>query len=167
MHEIATKIAERFPSAFVDAVEEFGDLVIRIRRDGVEPVCRFLHDEPDMAFDHLTTVTSIDWQEDADRFEVVYQLYSIRWNRRLRVKARIPEEDCAVASVSGIWRGAAFPEREVYDLMGIRFTGHPDLRRIFLPEDYDGHPLRKDYPTEGKGWRDTFEFLPTIEPEGT
>ncbi len=165
MNEIAKKIAERFPSAFVDSSEDFGELVIRIRREAVAEVCRFLHDEPDLAFDHLITVTSIDWMEDVDRFEVVYQLYSIRWNRRVRLKARVPEEDCAIASVSCIWRGAAFPEREVFDLMGIRFAGHPDLRRIFLPDDYDGHPLRKDYPLEGKGWRDTFEFLPIIEPE--
>ncbi|MBA3754165.1 MAG: NADH-quinone oxidoreductase subunit C, partial [Nitrospira sp.] len=88
---------------------------------------------------------------------VVYQLLSLPHRRRIRLKARVTEDVPNIASVTGIWKGAEFMEREVYDLMGIIFVGHPDLRRILLPEDYEeGHPLRKDFPTEGRGWRSSF-----------
>jgi NADH-quinone oxidoreductase subunit C len=104
----------------------------------------------------------VDWPESKERFEMVYEFYSIRRRQRIRLKARVTEEDCTIDSVVGIWKGAEFMEREVYDMMGIRFNHHPDLRRILLPEEYDeGYPLRKDFPLVGKGWRDTFEFLPS------
>ncbi len=162
-HPIAERIRGEFPEIFLDAGQAFGELTIRIRREGIEPVCRFLHDDSDLAFEHITDICSVDYPEDDERFEVIYHFFSIRHARRIRLKARVPEEDCRVKSVTGIWKGANFLEREVYDLMGIEFEGHPDHRRILLTDDFDGFPLRKDFPTEGKGWRTTFEFIPRIE----
>ena len=127
-------------------------------------LARFLHDAPDASFDHLTDICSVDYPEDRQRFEVVYHLHSLSHHRRLRVKARLSEDDPTIASVTSVWKGAEFLEREVYDMMGIRFSGHPDLRRILLPEDYaEGYPLRKDFPTEGRGWRSQFEFIPRLD----
>jgi|GEM_PF-6091236 len=98
-----------------------------------------------------------------ERFEVVWEFYSIRKRHRIRLKTRAPESDCVVDSLTDIWKGADFMEREVYDMMGIRFRNHPDLRRILMPDDYtEGYPLRKDFPLRGKGWRDTFDFLDEV-----
>jgi len=163
MHSIAEKIKGRFPDEFVEAREHRGQLAVTVRKDRIVEVCRFLHDDPELAFNHITDVTAVDYPNDEERFEVVYHFYSIPKNQRIRLKARVREEDGTIDSVAGIWRGANFMEREVYDLMGIRFNGHPDLRRILLTDDFEGHPLRKDYPVEGRGWRNTFEFLPKSE----
>lgn len=162
MHSIAQKIKERFPDEFVEAKEYRGQLAVTVKKDRIVEVCRYLHDDPELAFDHITDVTAVDYPNDEERFEVVYHFYSIPKNHRIRLKARVQEEDCAIDSVTGIWQGANFMERETYDLMGITFKGHPDPRRILLTDDFEGHPLRKDYPVEGKGWRNTFEFLPKI-----
>lgn len=159
MHPVAQKIAERFPQAFLEAREYRGELTVVVKREQIVEIARFLHDEPGLGFDHLSDICSVDHPDREERFEVVYQLNSIHRRHRLRLKASVPEDDGVIDSVCPIWRGANFLEREVYDLMGIRFRGHPDLRRIFLPEDFDGHPLRKEYPADGKGWRNTFEFL--------
>jgi NADH/F420H2 dehydrogenase subunit C len=166
MHPIAEKIKEQFPEEFREAKEYRGQLAVTVRKERIKEICRFLHDDPELAFDHITDVTAVDYPNDEERFEVVYLFYSIPKNRRIRLKARVREEDCAIDSVTDIWQGANFLEREAYDLMGIRFTGHPDLRRILLTEDFEGHPLRKDYPVEGRGWRNTFEFLPKTEESG-
>jgi NADH-quinone oxidoreductase subunit C len=113
-----------------------------------------------MDFDYIVHVSSVDWPDDEERFEVVWEFYSIRKRHRIRLKTRVPEADCIVDSLTDIWKGADFMEREVYDMMGIRFRNHPDLRRILMPDEYtEGYPLRKDFPLQGKGWRDTFEFL--------
>lgn len=160
MRPNAQKIQEKFPEAVVGFKEQFGELTVQIRRERVVDVCRFLHDDPTLAFDLIVDILSIDYPNEEPRFEVIYHLYSIENNHRIRIKARVPEEDCAIDTVTGIWQGANFLEREVYDMMGIVFNNHPDLRRILMTEDYDeGFPLRKDFPVEGKGWRDSFEFL--------
>lgn len=163
MNPIAQKIQSRCPDHLIEAGESFGELSVQIRREGVLEVCRLLRQDPDLEFDHLTDICSIDYPEDEERFEVIYHLFSVRNRRRIRIKARVPEEDCSIDSVTGIWQGANFLEREVYDMMGIRFNNHPDLRRILLTDDFDGFPLRKDFPTEGRGWRTTFEFIPKME----
>jgi NADH-quinone oxidoreductase subunit C len=162
MNPIAQKIKERFPGEFLEAKEYRGQLAVTVQKDRIVEICRFLHDDPELAFNHITDVTAADYPNDEERFEVIYHFYSISKNQRIRLKARVREEDCTIDSVAGIWQGANFMERETYDLMGIRFNGHPDLRRILLTDDFEGHPLRKDYPVEGKGWRNTFEFLPKI-----
>lgn len=164
MHPIAEKIKERFPDAFIDERVYVGDLSVWVKREKIVDVCRVLHDDPEMDFDYIVLISSVDYPHDKERFEMVYDFYSIGKRHRIRVKARVPEEDCTIDSLCGIWKGAEFLEREVYDMMGIRFNNHPDLRRILMPDDYDeGYPLRKDFPVEGKGWRDTFPFLTKVE----
>ena len=164
MNPVSQKIQENFPDGFVEAKEALGELTVTVKREKIVEVCRFLHDDPALDFDHITEVCSVDFPNETPRFEVVYHFYSIGKNHRIRVKARVPEDDCAIDSITGIWKGADFMEREAYDMMGIVFKNHPDLRRILMTEDYDeGFPLRKDFPVEGRGWRDTFEFLKQIE----
>jgi NADH-quinone oxidoreductase subunit C len=108
--------------------------------------CRSLKDR---GFERLASVTAVDRHPAEPRFEVVYHLHSIEHNQRLRLKCRIPSAAAEIDSVVSVWRSANWYEREVFDLFGITFRSHPDLRRIMLPDDWDGHPLRKDYPVHG------------------
>ena len=119
-----------------------------VDRDDLIRVCTVLKADPGLQFSFLADVTAADYYPSQPRFEVVYHLYSTRWNHRVRLKARVPEDDPRIPSVTGVWRGANWLERETWDLYGIRFDGHPDLRRIYLYESFEGHPLRKDYPKE-------------------
>jgi NADH-quinone oxidoreductase subunit C len=160
LQQLADRLQEHFPVGFIKAVLWRGDLAVTVSREKLHEVAQFLRDDPAMDFDYIVHVSSVDWPDDEERFEVVYEFYSIRKRHRIRLKTRVPESDCTVASLTDLWKGADFMEREVYDMMGIRFRGHPDLRRILMPDDYaEGYPLRKDFPVRGKGWRDTFEFL--------
>ncbi len=144
----------------VSLKEAFGETTFSVPREKIVAFLQYLHGDAALSFDHITDITSVDFPNEEPRFEVVYQLYSIEKNHRIRVKARVPEEDCTIDSAVGIWKGANFLEREVYDMMGIVFNNHPDLRRILMTEDYDeGYPLRKDFPVEGRGWRDSFGFM--------
>jgi len=111
---------------------------------------RFLRDSPDYAFDFCSDVTASDWPTRAQRFDVIYSLYSTKYRKRVRLKVRAAETE-PVPSVSGIWPAANWLEREVYDLFGVNFTGHPNRTRILMPDDWQGHPQRKDYPLEGPG----------------
>ncbi len=166
MHPLLDTIKSRFPEAVLAVQEDKqrGDLSVRVAAPRLLEVARFLHDDPAAAFDHITDICSADYPDDPERFEVIYHFLSLPHGIRIRVKARVTEEHPVVPSVTGIWKGADFMEREVYDLMGIKFSGHPDLRRILMPEDYDeGHPLRKDFPAEGRGWRSRFDFLPRLD----
>ncbi|GMV51164.1 NADH-quinone oxidoreductase subunit C [Nitrospirales bacterium NOB] len=160
MSLLATRIEQTFPGVVLKTVEWRGDLAVTVKREALHDVAHFLRHDPLMTFDYIVHVSSVDWPDDEERFEVVYEVYSIRARQRIRLKARVPESDCIVDSLTDIWKGADFMEREVYDMMGIRFRNHPDLRRILMPDEYDeGYPLRKDFPLRGKGWRDTFDFL--------
>ena len=169
MNHVLETLQARFPSAVLSVREDpqRGDLSAQVRARDLVEVARFLHDDPGMAFDHLTDICSADYPDDRERFEVIYHFLSLPHHARIRLKARVSEENPTINTITPIWKGANFLEREVFDLMGITFDGHPDLRRILLPDDYEeGHPLRKDFPTEGKGWRSTFDFLPRLdEPE--
>jgi len=109
---------------------------------------RLLQSDPELHYDFLSTVSAVDWYPADPRFEVVYHLYSTTRHDWLRIKVRV-NADQEVASVTPVWPGANWYERETFDLFGIRFAGHPDLRRIMMPDDWEGHPLRKDYPVEG------------------
>ncbi len=160
MHYLGERIQREFPDAFVKAVEWRGDVAVTVLREHVHKVAKFLRDDRDMDFDYMVHVSSVDWPDEEERFEVVWEVASIRKRHRVRLKTRAPESDCQVPSLTDVWKGANFMEREVYDMMGIRFRNHPDLRRILMPDDYpEGYPLRKDFPLRGKGWRETFEFL--------
>jgi NADH-quinone oxidoreductase subunit C len=160
MSQLAQRIENTFPGACTKVVEWRGDLAVTVKPETLHDVARFLRDDPALRFDYIVHVSSVDWPDDEERFEVVYEVYSIRTRQRIRLKTRVPESDCIVDSLTDVWKGADFMEREVYDMMGIRFRNHPDLRRILMPDEYEeGYPLRKDFPLRGKGWRDTFEFL--------
>jgi NADH-quinone oxidoreductase subunit C len=124
-----------------------GDDVVILERHGIRESFRFFKEEPKLTFDFLSDITAVDyWEKKEPRFEVVYQILSLTNRQRLRVRVPVPENDASVESLTPLWRGANFLEREVWDLFGIRFLDHPNLRRILLYEEFQGHPLRKDYP---------------------
>jgi NADH-quinone oxidoreductase subunit C len=124
-----------------------GELTLEIAAGKIASICGFL--KYDQKFVRLSTVTAVDRYPAEPRLEVVYHLHSVERNERVRLKCRLRGEDPVIESVTGVWRGANWYEREVFDLFGIKFLGHPDLRRIMMPEDWEGHPLRKDYPVTG------------------
>lgn len=123
-----------------------GVVAIVLHREDAPTVLTALHDNPDFAFNLLSDLTAVDLLGHEPRFEIVYQLYSIPFNRRLQVKIRIPEDDAWAHTVSSIWKAGNWLEREVWDMFGITFKGHPDMRRILMYEEFRGYPLRKDYP---------------------
>jgi NADH-quinone oxidoreductase subunit C len=125
------------------------ELSIYVERSSLREACALLRDDPNCPFNFLSDVTCVDWHPSEPRFEVIYQLLSIPKKERVRLKVRLGSDSPAVESVTSVWPAANFFEREVFDLFGIRFNGHPYLRRIQMPEDWEGHPLRKDYPVEG------------------
>lgn len=157
-----SKIAGKVRSALPDAVRAEGSHAgqhwIETDRGQTLALLRLLRDDPEFSFDCLMDLTAVDWLDQGmpERFCVVYNLYSYRDHAYFRVKVWVPEEDPTIDSVSGLWKSAPWAEREVYDLYGIEFEGHPDLKRLMLPEYYTGHPLRKDYPLTGAGERDHF-----------
>jgi NADH-quinone oxidoreductase subunit C len=144
---VACAVDQFDPAALVHARFDRGELTLEIASENIVAVCRFLKE--DQQFVRLSTVTGVDRYPAEPRFEVVYHLHSIARNLRLRVKARLPGETPEIDSVTSVWRSANWYERETFDLFGIRFRNHPDLTRIMLPEDWEGHPLRKDYPVTG------------------
>ena len=146
-----TALREQFPDAiFRNQVCAGDEDVVYVDPKRITEILGWLHDEADQHYDHLADVTAVDYG-GGKPLEVVYQLWSIPHRAALRVKCELPLNGLEVDSVTGIWVGANWLEREVYDLFGIRFTGHPDLRRILMPENYaEGHPLRKDFPLRGR-----------------
>ena len=149
-------VTARFADQVLGIHEHAGQKFVHIRRDRVLDILKMLRDEA--GFDCLTDLTAVDYlnQGMPERFCVVYNLYSFEDNARTRVKAFVPEADPVIDSASALWRSAPWAEREVWDLFGIRFKGHPGLKRLMLPENYEGHPLRKDYPLTGRGERMNF-----------
>jgi len=142
------QLKEQFASSVLEVKEFRGDVTVTVTRESVVDVCRFLRDS--LRYNLLTDVTAVDYLgKQSTRFVAVYNLYSIPNKDRIFIKAAVPEDDCTIESVSGLWKAALFLEREVYDLMGITFKNHPDLRRIMMTDDWVGHPLRKDYPLQG------------------
>jgi len=147
---VLQRLREQFGEALLDVKVWRNESTVILRPQDLIRVCRFLRDDPDLAFDFLSDVTGVDrlaLPENSPRFEVVYHVYSLQYRRRLRLKVRV-EEGQAVPTVTDLWPTANWHEREVYDMFGVPFEGHPDLRRILMPDDWEGHPLRKDYPVE-------------------
>ncbi len=147
-----TVIVDALRQAFGDAVQGHavfrGQLSVTMDKDRIAEVCALLRDDPKLRFDMLTDLTAVDYLPAEPRFQVVYNLYSFANNRRLRLKVPLALND-TIATVEGVWKAANWLEREVYDLFGIVFDGHSDLRRILLWDGYVGHPLRKDFPLHG------------------
>ncbi len=149
-HNLAWQQLRQFdPGAVEDAVTFRDEVTLFVRPQSLVRVCEFLRDAPGLRFNYLSGVTALDHYPNEPRFVAVYHLYSIETNQRLRLKVRLSGDSPRIASVVPVWPGANAFEREAYDLFGIYFEGHPDLRRILMPEDWEGHPLRKDYPTQG------------------
>lgn len=160
--EIAEKIKEKFPNEVVDVTSFRDQVSVTVKKDKIVDICRYLHDDPGLDFDHLRDLCGVDYLGKKEpRFEVVYHLYSIRNRHMIRLKAQVPENDPKINTVTSVWTGADWHERECFDMFGIVFKGHPDLRRILMPEDWEGHPLRKDYPQKGpeKEWHGFNEVI--------
>ena len=143
----AQALDDRFPGALTGGHADKGEPTLFISPAAIADVCRFL--KQDRGFVRLSAVTAVDWLPADPRFEVVYLLHSLDRNARLRLKCWVSENEPEIDSVTPVWRAANWYEREVFDLFGIRFRNHPDLRRILMPNDWEGHPLRKDYPVHG------------------
>lgn len=177
------KLKEKFPQAIQGMHCYRGDDTAIIAREQILEVCRFLRDDPQLDYNFMMDLTGVDYlgrkpkfidlnwlmlpkgsgYEGRDmRFEVVYHLYSLKHNHRVRLKAPVPEKDCTINSVVSVWEGANWFEREAYDMYGIQFKGHPDLRRILMYEDFKGHPLRKDYPKEKEQPLEKVVYVPKI-----
>jgi NADH-quinone oxidoreductase subunit C len=145
-----TAIQAALPEAVERVSYWVGDWTLLARVEHLVELCRALRDTPGAEFDFCSDITAVDWPPRPKRFDVVYCLYSTTRRHRVRVKVRAADGE-AVPSVTGVWPAANWLEREVYDMFGVRFAGHPDLRRILMPEEWQGHPERKDYPLEGPG----------------
>ena len=135
------------PQAVLGGKFDRGEMTLEIGAEHIVGVCEYLKQVQN--FVRLSTVTAVDWYPQEPRFEVVYHLHSPERNERLRLKCRLAGTNPEIDSVTAVWRGAGWYERETFDLFGVRFRNHPDLRRIMLPDDWEGYPLRKDYPVTG------------------
>ncbi len=165
---IAESLQARYPEE-VREIREFRDQVaVVVKKDRMKEIMEYLHDTPQLCFSYLRDICGVDYRGRKEpRFEVVYQLYSVSHQHAIRIRVEVPEGDSVVDSVIDIWDGANWLERECYDMFGIRFKGHPDLRRILMPEDWDGYPLRKDYPLKSdlgnKEWKGFSEVVKLSE----
>lgn len=139
------KLNALVPKSIVETHSYRGDDTAVIKKEDILEICRFLRDDQELLYNFMMDLTAVDYLGRDPRFEVVYHLYSLTYNRRFRLKTRVSESDCSVDSIVPIWISANWFEREAYDLYGINFKGHPELRRILLYEEFQGHPLRKDY----------------------
>jgi NADH-quinone oxidoreductase subunit C len=148
MSDYSQKLREAFPVAVLSEARFRDETSLTIQLSALREICLYARDT--LGFNYLVDVSSIDHFGNEPRFELVYEIYSIRDGVHLRLKATVSEDDCQAPTVSDIWPTANWHEREIYDMMGIRFVNHPDLRRILMWEGYPFHPLRKDFPLQGK-----------------
>ena len=143
------KLKEQFPELKFDITEFRDELTISLPKKNIVEVCKYLKTEPELEYLLCEDITAIDWSKRKDRFTVVYHIYSFKNNLRLRLKTNVDASDCAIDSVTSVWEAANWHERETFDMYGIKFNGHPDLRRMYMPEDFEYFPLRKDFPLMG------------------
>ena len=147
---VIAALAARFPDAVHDPYEGVGgDDCAFVHKDRIVEVCRFLRDDPAMRFNMAPYITAVDYLGQSPRFEVVYNLYATQANARVRLRVKLGDGE-ELPSVTSVWRGANWHERYCYDMYGIRVTGHPDLRRLLMYDEFAGNPLRKDYPLRGR-----------------
>ena len=148
-HPALARVLAWNAAAVVSAKFDRDELTLGVDRPAIREACAILRDDAECPFNFLSDVTCVDWYPSEPRFEVIYHLLSIPRKERVRLKVKLEGSSPVVDSVFTVWPAANFFEREVFDLFGVRFSGHPYLRRIQMPEDWEGHPLRKDYPVEG------------------
>jgi len=147
LQTVVDGLTEEFPEKLIEVYQSSGDTFIRVEADAIVEVCKYLNEK--QHFVYLIDVFGVDRYTSDERFEVVYNLMNLRKQQRLFLKIRVPEEDPVADSITGIWPNANWNEREVYDMFGVRFNNHPDHRRIYLPEDFEYFPLRKEFPLLG------------------
>ncbi len=147
MPEIVEAINAQFGGGVEEVTEYAGETTVRVAKDHLVEVCRFLRDQH--SFTYLSDIGGIDRFTEEDRYEVFYNAISMQNAKRIRLKVRVDENEMTVPTVTGVWMSASWPERETYDMFGIRFDGHPDLRRMYMPEDFEYYPLRKEFPLLG------------------
>ena len=147
--EILAKLDSNFKDSIVATNEFHGDLSVTVRKDDIVQISRYLRDDEGLQFDSIRDVVGIDMYRPENRYEVVYNLYSLKNNYRLFLKVLVDQQDLRIPTVVGVWPGANWLEREAFDMFGIVFEGHPDLRRIYMPEEFEYYPLRKDFPLMG------------------
>jgi NADH-quinone oxidoreductase subunit C len=150
---LVKRLKDNFASSIIETTIFRGEVAHLIKKEALLDICRFLKSEKELKMDYLSDVLGVDYHPQTPRFEVVYQFYSTTNRLRLRLKLRL-EDGETVPTVTGLWRSANFAERETYDMFGIVFDGHPDLKRVYMPRDWEGFPLRKDYPL--RGYRDEY-----------
>lgn len=146
---IKTKLSSKFPDYKIEYSEYLDEFTIKVNKDNLLNICSFLKEDEDLKFLLSEDITVVDWATRINRFTVVYHIYSLKNNFRLKIKSDVDENDCSIDSVSSVWRAANWQERECYDMYGIVFKNHPDLRRMYMPEDFEYYPLRKDFPLMG------------------
>jgi NADH-quinone oxidoreductase subunit C len=142
--EIHERVKAQTGAGLLESVLNAKDPFVRVAPDVLLELCRFVRDDPALRFDALSNLSGVDYRADG-QIEVIYHLYSYTHRHKLVLKVRTPREEAVLPSVESIWKAANWHEREVFDLLGVKFTGHPDLRRLLMPEDWIGHPLRKDF----------------------
>lgn len=146
---VVEKLKTQFPQSIL-AVKEFrGETTVHLQKEQIVDVCKFLRDDVDCQFNYCSDICGADAYTPENRFEVIYNLYSIPLKQRIRLKVTIDESDMHCPSVTSVWPGAEWPERETYDMFGIIFDGNKDLRRMYMPEEFEYYPLRKDFPLMG------------------
>jgi NADH-quinone oxidoreductase subunit C len=146
--EVVESVKANLPDAIKDTALSQGDAVVFVAPESLQKVASFLKDTPSLKFDYLSDICGVDYlnEEREPRFEAVYQLYSIDHQHSIRVRVGIEEENPSVPTVSELWKGALYPEQELFDMFGIHVEGHPKNERLIMPKEWSGHPLRKDYP---------------------
>lgn len=160
-NQALAKLRATFPDSIIEVKEFRRDITVTIKKEALLSIMQFLRDDEELRFNYLASISGVDYlkiEGVENRFAVVYHLYSFKNNCRLAIKAFVTEGSLDIDSVYPLWKTANWQEREIYDLFGIIFKGHPALKRVFLPEDYEGHPLRKDYSLEGRGERSRFDY---------
>lgn len=146
---ILNRLNANLPNLQKEFSEYKDELTLQVQKSDIVEVCKILKNDSELSFNHCQDVTAIDWAKRKNRFTVVYHLFSLKNKYRLVVKVDVDESECNVDTVSSVWRSANWHEREVYDMYGITFNNHPDLRRMYMPEEFEYHPLRKDFPVLG------------------
>lgn len=146
--EILKKVKDTFRHSVLEAVLFRGEVTVLVDKNALRAVCNYLKTDPELKMNYLVDVLGVDYHPAAPRFEVVYHLYSIPKKHRIRVKVKLGEGESA-PTVTDMWSAANWPEREAYDMFGIVFEGHPNMKRIYLADDWEGFPMRKDYPLRG------------------